>query len=154
MAKRKTEMLSTTYITENTFDSLKMINSWSLKKLTNCVYSIGQIRASDSQVLQCPYQRTIVCRIRVSITRTHKMRTGSQRRGNMTGLKHHSTGKKIMSIFGLSQEQAIISISDLKTKKVAKLTQIFDSKLSNKTSNKLSQKRGITASKNDVIHIY
>src|ERR1044072_5536618 len=90
-SKRKTEMLSTTYITENTFDSLKMINSRSLKKLTNRVYSIGQIWTSNSQVLQSPYQRTIMCRIRVSITRTDKMRTSSQRRGNMTGLKHHST---------------------------------------------------------------
>src|ERR1044072_621690 len=90
-AERKTEMLSTTNITENTFDSLKMINSRSLKKLTNRVYSIGQIRTSNSQVLQSPYQGTIMRRIRVSITRTDKMRTKSQRCGNMTGLKHHST---------------------------------------------------------------
>lgn len=44
VAKRKAKMLCTTDITENTFDSLKVINSVSLKKLAHYVNAYDKSR--------------------------------------------------------------------------------------------------------------
>jgi hypothetical protein len=102
-----------------------------MNKLADMINNIGDIWPGNSEMLKSTNDTAILSGI--IIREQHTIKCGKTIRGRhrcrgSLALEHTSTAKQIKRVFVLSENQAIIRMSDLQTKEIMQLAQVLDSK--------------------------
>jgi hypothetical protein len=129
--------------------------AWSLDKLANLLDNEGNIRLSNSQIVQAPYQLSKHCGINKKIILlTSIFHIDLHMSIHRRQILKTSQTNQILGIFVLIQEYTRRIRVHFQTQKICKKTKVFHMKRSLKIMLEVGNQVGVNASNDNIIHIY
>ena len=141
-------------IAENAKNSSIMSSAWSRHKLTYQVNSIRNVRVSNSQIYQAPYQLFIEGRI-IEHSTIHRceMHIRLKRGGFRAAICTTSSRNKIERILGLWQIKTISRGKNFKAQKITYDAKILHLKMATQGCFKIGNARGVISNNDHIINI-